>query len=146
MDILLVLLYFTSDLSLLSIQMPRPRPDYDPEVIMKAYHAVQAGMSVNQAAKEFGVARTTLRDRVEGRVKVGHSMKDRGNRNTKFSPEEEVKLSEHLYKVTDAGYYLSQRDLRRFAFDYAVHLKKKNCQIPPNRVIPTYLMVGLNVS
>ena len=53
-------------------------PNYDSDQLYRAYEAVREGASIRSAAQMYGVPKSTLNDRVTGRVQFGaHSGPER---------------------------------------------------------------------
>ena len=50
---------------------PSVYKEYCEEQICRAYNAVQEGASVRYAAEQYGISRSTLSDRITGKVKFG---------------------------------------------------------------------------
>ena len=66
-----------------------------------AIDAVKSGrMGVNRAALEFGVPRTTLKDRIAGRVVHG----TRSGPKPHLTPQEEKELADFLVSCSKMGY------------------------------------------
>ena len=76
--------------------MDDPRFRYDREAIVQAYKDVKEnGMSVNGAARLYGVPRTVLRRRLDGSVSVDLKQVTLGGQ-PKLNQEEEGNLAQHL--------------------------------------------------
>ena len=94
------------------VALPFGRPDkykeYDANKVQKAYDSVQPGkLSVRRAAEEFGVPKSTLHDRVCGRVLTGsHSGPSRY-----LTDEEEDKLVHFLHGCASIGYGRTRKDI-----------------------------------
>ena len=96
---------------------------YDVASLLDAYFmATQEGMTVNAAARECGVPRSTLNDRVAGRVDI-EVLSPRLQ--PTFSWEEEHKLALHLKKMAGLGYGNSKPETKETATEYAVYLNKQ---------------------
>jgi len=65
-----------------------------------ALKAIAEGMGVNRAAMEYGVPRTTLKDRVAGRVEHGC----KSGRSPYLTHEEEQELVDYLITCSNIGY------------------------------------------
>jgi len=65
-----------------------------------ALKAVAEGMGVNRADMEYGVPRTTLKDRVAGRVQHGC----KSGTSPYLTPEEEQELVDYLITCSNIGY------------------------------------------
>ena len=93
-------------------QRPPTYGGYSPVSMEKAYEAVAAGkMSVRKAADEYGVPRSTLHDRVTGRV----ALKARSGVKRHLSDEEEASLVEYLIGCASVGYAKSGKDVLAIA-------------------------------
>ena len=68
--------------------------------MLSAIEAVKGGMSVLRAATTYNVPRTTLQDRVKGRVKHG----DKQGPSTYLTSVEEEELEAFLMEVAKVGY------------------------------------------
>ena len=77
---------------------PKKRKQYSQESLSAALEEVKKGMPVRRACVVFGVPRSTLQDRVNG--KVIHGTKP----GPKPSTSEETELSQFLIDVAEAGY------------------------------------------
>ena len=73
----------------------------------RAMKAVQEGQSISQAARVFGVPKTTLYDRVSGRVQHGTNPGPQSYLNSK----EEKELSSYLKHCARVGYGKTRRDV-----------------------------------
>ena len=74
----------------------------------KAYEAVAAGkMCVQRAAEQYGVPKSTLHDRVSGKV----ALNARSGRKRLLTDEEEASLVEFLVGCASIGYAKSRRDV-----------------------------------
>jgi hypothetical protein len=88
--------------------------------LSKAYFAVKEGkMSTNKASKVFNVPRTTLQDRLYGKVDI-ETIKS--GPQPLFNQEQETLLVGHLKTMDDVGYGYSRQEILNLASDYAVHL------------------------
>lgn len=66
---------------------PLPKEMADKQIRLKAaFAAVKGGMPLRQAARDFGIPRTTIRDKLQGRTALELKVR------TKLSPEEEKKV------------------------------------------------------
>ena len=73
-----------------------------------AMEAVRGGSGINRAADEHGVPRTTLKDRVSGRV-AEHA---KPGPRPYLVPSEERQLAEHLVKAANLGYGKTKRQIQ----------------------------------
>ena len=85
--------------------------------MLAAIEAVKNGEPLLRAALTFGVSRTTLGDRIRG--KVVHVTKC-GPRSY-LSPDEELQLSEFIVEVGQAGYGKTRREIIRLAENVVCH-------------------------
>ncbi len=80
---------------------PRKLSLWSDEAVVGAMKAVKEGrMSINRSALEFGVPRTTLKDRIAGRVVHGTNIGPKKY----LSQEEEHELVNFLIKCSKIGY------------------------------------------
>ena len=93
----------------------------------KAIAAVANGSSIRRAAEEYGLPRSTLHDRVAGRV--AHGAKS-GPRRYLTSLEEE-ELVQHLCNCSSIGYGISRKDTLALV-QAVVDRKKINAQVSPS--------------
>lgn len=90
---------------------------YDEDKLAEALEQVKGGnMSERTAAKEFGVPRSTLKDRLAARVNS-----DKAGRPTVLSTTEEEILVQRLKYFSDWGYPLTASCLRRIIKAYLDH-------------------------
>ena len=95
--------------------------------MMKALDAVAKGkMGVNRAALEFNVPRTTLKDRVAGRVAHGSNMGPKPY----LTYEEEQELVEFLMNCSKMGYGKTRQDVMKLVESYII---KKGITLEDNR-------------
>lgn len=84
-------------------------------------------VSIQRAAKSYGVPVSTLKDRVYGIVPV-HNAKS--GRTQLFSKEQESLLASHLNTMAEIGYGYSRTETINLASDYAVHLGLRDREHP----------------
>jgi len=72
-----------------------------------AMKAVTEGMGINRAAMEFGVPKTTLKDRISGRVQHG----SKSGRNPHLSVDEEKELVDYIITCSEIGYPKRRDDI-----------------------------------
>jgi DNA-binding Lrp family transcriptional regulator len=84
--------------------MSKHKPKWDPEEMKAAYDAAVRGMPVAKAAKMYGIPRTTLIDRLQGRVDLGAKW----GRETVLPPEIEQSLTEYLKYMAQRGFPLTK--------------------------------------
>ena len=93
-------------------QRPSTYGGYSSVSMEKAYQAVAAGkMCVQKAAEEYGVPKSTLHDRVSGKV----ALKARSGRKRLLTNEEEVSVIEFLVGCASIGYAKSRSDVLAIA-------------------------------
>lgn len=84
------------------------RSQYDKNNLKQAVGAVQSGtMSVREAAQQFGIPRSTIYDRVSGRV----SMDTSPGKQTVFPKEVENKLATNIKEAASMGIGLSKQQI-----------------------------------
>ena len=78
----------------------------------EAMKAVQKGdIGINRAAKEYGVHRTTLKDRVSGRVKHG----TKSGPQPYLSVDEETELAKFVKQCAEVGYGKTRKNVMHLA-------------------------------
>ena len=87
------------------------RKQWSDESIIGAMQVIADGLSITAAAREYGVPRTTLQDRVLG--KVPHGKKPGPKRY--LNELEEKKLSEFLVETAAVGYGKSRAEIMAIA-------------------------------
>ena len=96
-------------------KQPEPRANrpqklrtWTDEMMVGAMREVTSGaMGVNRAAAQYGVPRTTLKDRIAGRVVHGTNMGTKPY----LSADEEKELVDFLMKCSEAGYGKTRGDM-----------------------------------
>ena len=78
----------------------KKRKQWSEVSMVAALEAVKKGMTINKAAAQHGVPRTTLQHRVRGKVVYGVNPRPRPY----LEPAEEKELSQFLVDVAQAGY------------------------------------------
>ncbi|CAC5394575.1 unnamed protein product [Mytilus coruscus] len=99
------------------------KKQYDPNALKYAYDAVQNGMSVYKAAKNYGIPESTLRDRTLGLVSV-----DGRCSNYLFDEGTEKKMVDHIAHMASIGYGYSRIDVIYLATDLAMFMGKRKPQ------------------
>ena len=94
--------------------------------MIEACNAVHNGMSQQDARRIYGVPRSSLCEKVHGKRAPDTSWANSGNRTKVFTDDEELELIKHIDQMAEAGYGLSGKAFRELAFDYAVHLDKRD--------------------
>ena len=79
---------------------PKKYKQWTDESMQGALKAVTEGMGINRAAMEYGVPRTTLKDRVAGRVQHGC----KSGRSPYLTQQEEQELVDYLVICSNIGY------------------------------------------
>ena len=83
------------------------------------HHINRGGISIVKAANVYGIPKSTLVDRLVGRVKlIAHSGPEH-----LFPRNEEKKLAEHLQYMASLGYGYSRREVIHMATDIAIDRK-----------------------
>ncbi|CAC5413884.1 unnamed protein product [Mytilus coruscus] len=98
------------------------KKQYDPNALKSAYDAVQNGMSVYKAAKNYGIPESTLRDRTLGLVSVD------GRCSNYLFDEGTEKMVDHIAHMASIGYGYSRIDVIYLATDLAVFMGKRKPQ------------------
>ena len=86
---------------------PQSYKQYSQEVMTRAIKAVNEGMSVRRAALEYNVPKTTLNDRIQGKVVHGSS----SGKAKYLSDEEEEELVRFLMRSASIGYSRSRTEV-----------------------------------
>ncbi|CAL1530445.1 unnamed protein product [Lymnaea stagnalis] len=96
---------------------------YSKEALQAAYKAVKdSSISVNAAAKQYGVPLTTLRDRVDGRISIDTT---RPGPPLLMAKEEESEIAHFLQTMARYGYRYTRLELAEIATDQAVEKGKR---------------------
>lgn len=104
----------------------KKRKQYDPDSLMAAYKAVKdSSISVNAAAKQYGVPLTTLRDRVDGRIGMEAT---RPGPPLLMGKDDEAEIVHFLHTMARYGYRYTRQELADIATDQAVSKGKKSPQ------------------
>lgn len=102
----------------------KKRKLYAKEALQAAYKAVKdSNISVNAAAKQYGVPLTTLRDRVDGRISIDTT---RPGPPLLLAKDEEAEIVQFLHAMARYGYRYTRLELGEIATDQAVEKGKKN--------------------
>ena len=91
------------------------RGSYSEAQLTAAVNAVESGTSIRAAAREFGIAESTIRLR----RKTGNTQAAVLGRKPAFTVEQEEELAAYVIKVANLFYGLTPIELRRIAYDYA---------------------------
>lgn len=97
--------------------MDRNRPkklcQWNTDDMSKAYEAAKLGhMTIAQASTTYGVPRTTLSDRVKGKIGIEAKM----GANTVLKPEDEISLVHYIEYMAQRGFPLSVSQVKGFAW------------------------------
>ena len=91
---------------------PAKRKQWSNRQIEEAMKAVQKGdIGINQAAREYGIPRTTLKDWVSGRVKHG----TKSGPQPYLSVDEETELAKFVKQWAEVGYGKTRKDVIHIA-------------------------------
>jgi len=90
------------------------RTKYVPAQMTQALSAVAGGMGVKTASRKFGIPKTSLLDRVKGRVNVEIL---RSGPPAVLTEAEEKVLVQHVINCGKMGYPLDKKDLKRLVCD-----------------------------
>ena len=90
------------------VQSPKKRKQWSEASVLAAIEAVKNGTAVLRAAREHGVPRTTLHDRISGRVVHGTKPGPRPY----LAAAEEKELSLFLVDTAKAGYGKSRKEVK----------------------------------
>jgi transposase len=93
-----------------------------PEEMKKAVEAVANGMKVREAARQYGIPRSTLQHNIE-KAKSGAELRPNYQNRQIFSPAEEAILAEYLDTCAKMFYGLTTQNLRNLAYEMAVAFK-----------------------
>lgn len=91
------------------------RGSYTQEQLVNAIHAVECGMKIRAASREFGIAESTIRLRMKTRNVEPATL----GRKATFSQEQEQELADYVLKVANMFYGLTPADLRKLAYEFA---------------------------
>lgn len=101
----------------------KKRRQYNSDNLLAAFNAVKdSSISVNAAAKQFGVPLTTLRDRVDGRISMGVT---RTGPPLLMEKDEEAEIVHFLQTMAKYGYRYTRQELSEIATDQAVEKGKR---------------------
>ena len=96
---------------LLTSGHPLQYKDYAKEKLDYAYEAVSKGMSVHRAAEEYGIPKSTLHDRVVGKVLAG----SKSGHRRRLSSTVEIELVNFLDHCGSLGYSRSKQEVIQLA-------------------------------
>ena len=86
---------------------PKKYRKWNEELMLGAMRAVTEGMGINRAAVEFGLPKSTLKDRISGRVEHGTNP----GRVPYLSASEEQELVNYIFTCADIGYPKRRHDV-----------------------------------
>ena len=110
----------TGSKSIRKPQRPQRRKQWTAEQMDAALYSVtHDGLSGNRAADLHGVPRSTLKDRLSGRVKHGTNPGPKPY----LTVEEEAELTSHLLQAADIGFGKTRRDVKCIVETYAQQKK-----------------------
>ena len=84
------------------------RKQWSNESMEAALQAVKDGLGVNKAAELHGIPKTTLKDRVSGRVAQG----SKSGPKSYLTDQEEKQLADYLIEVAEAGYGKTRKQVK----------------------------------
>ena len=91
------------------------RGTYTQSQLIDAINAVEGGMSIRAAGREFGIAESTIRLR----MKTGNVESAVLGRKPTFTPGQEQELADHILMVANLYYGLTPLELRKIAYEFA---------------------------
>ena len=100
--------------------------------MINACNAVLNGMKQCDARRIYGVPKSSLSEKVNGKRPPHTTWANSGNYTKFFTDDEELELIKHIDKMSEAGYGLSGKAFRELAFDFAVYLKKVDMDVLRN--------------
>ena len=110
----------TGSKSIRKPQRPQRRKQWTAEQMdATLYSVTHHGLSGNRAADLHGVPRSTLKDRLSGRVKHGTNPGPKPY----LTVEEEAELTSHLLQAADIGFGKTRRDVKCIVETYAQQKK-----------------------
>lgn len=92
------------------------------EDLLQAVRAIENGLSIRSAGKQFKIPESTLRNR----LKVNDFEKKGMGPGAQLGADAEKKLSRHIQKLQTVGFAPTQRNVRNLAYDLAESLNKEN--------------------
>lgn len=94
------------------------RASWSSQSLFKAMDEIQRGVPLSQSAKKYGIPQSTIRRKLKLGIGVNKN-KGRFGRSPTFSDEQEESLTNHILKIAQLSYKLSNYDIRRIAFKFA---------------------------
>ena len=91
---------------------PKSYRSWSEEAMLGTLNAVSEGMGVNRAALQFEIPKTTLKDRVAGRVKQG----SKSGRKPYLTSDEEMELVNYINTCFKIGYPKTRIDIMGIVF------------------------------
>ena len=98
------------------LSRPSKRKPWTEEQMLSAIEAVRKGMAANKAAMLHGIPRSTLKDRLSGRVRHG----TKPGPHPYLQPSEEKELVEYLRTAARIGYGKTRREVKSIAENVAI--------------------------
>ena len=98
------------------LSRPSKRKQWTEEQMLSAIEAVRKGMAANKAAMLHGIPRSTLKDRLSGRVRHG----TKPGPHPYLQPSEEKELVEYLRTAARIGYGKTRREVKSIAENVAI--------------------------
>ena len=92
---------------IVAVHSPKKRKKWTKEQMVKAIEAVRLGSGINRAALDYGIPRTTLKDRLSGRVKDGTLP----GPEPYLTSEEEKELATFLVDCAAVGFGRTRREV-----------------------------------
>lgn len=87
-----------------------------------ALEAVNSGRKIKEVARAFMLPESSIRDR----LKKGEYYDPRLGRKATFSKEDEKELADHIIMLSKTFFGISQQQLRKLAYEFAVAKNIKN--------------------
>lgn len=93
---------------------------YDSEELTRAYNAVKdKAMSIRKASLTYGIPKTTLIDRLHGKIDLDVV---KSGPSPMFTLDQETLLSRHIETMAEVGYGYSRQETINLASDFAISL------------------------
>ncbi|XP_062566908.1 uncharacterized protein LOC134229216 [Saccostrea cucullata] len=101
---------------------------YSPTQLTNAYiDVVENKFSVYKASRKYSIPEQTLRDRVNGNVKIETT---KSGPDPLFSEEEEARLVKHIQQISAVGYGYTRVEVMNLGTEYAIALGKRDREHP----------------
>lgn len=95
---------------------------WNPENLKAALEAIRSGSKIKTAARNFSIPESTIRDR----LKLGENYDPPMGRKATFTKEEEKEMVSFITVMAKKFYGITQQQLRKLAYDFAVAKNIKN--------------------